>query len=184
MNKNKFANNINDNIKVDLVSGDQMTEEDRASVFNRESTIDAIPDLDILTGQVLEILEYLERPSTKRLMKTNEGAVKMNLNNKYADTKIPLGIITLLMEENNREENVERMLKMFESLQQAKKGEITLESAEQTLSSDINERYLYSEYGSKEAFEKAIQSEIKKEQKKKNNIGAPELNIGKVKIKK
>ena len=45
----------------------------------------------------------------------------MYLNSKYADT-VPLGIITLLMEEDTRIENIERLLRMFEQLSRAKAG--------------------------------------------------------------
>ena len=162
----------NDKIKIDMVSNDQMTEEERKSIFNREASVNAIPNLDILTGNVFEILKYLENPETKKLMKINDTAVKMYINNKYADS-VPLGIITLLMEEDSREENVERMLKMFEALQQAKNGTLSIDDAEKKITEDVNNRYLYSKYGSKEEFEKELNREIEKEKSK---------NKGKVRI--
>ena len=54
-------------MKVEMVSPDQMTEEERNNVFNNsEMSVDAIPDLDVLTGHVCDILEYLEKPETKK----------------------------------------------------------------------------------------------------------------------
>src|SRR5947207_11679764 len=100
--KNKNArDNLNDNVKVDMVTYDQMSDAERNAILDVEPSVDAIPDLDILTGNVLNILLYLEKPETIKLMKTNETAVKMYLNNKYADT-VPLGIITLLMETDTK----------------------------------------------------------------------------------
>lgn len=153
-------------VKVDMVSADQMTEEDRNAIFNREASVDAIPDLDVLTGNVYEILEYLNRPQVKQLMRTNETAVKMYLNNKYAET-VPLGIIGLLMDEKNIDEHVDRLLRMFKSLRRAKTGDVTLEEAHKELADDVNNRYCYSKFGSKEAFEKAIEKEVMNEHKKK-----------------
>ena len=49
MNKGKYANSLNENVKMDIVSTDQMTDEERRSIINREASVDAIPDLDILT---------------------------------------------------------------------------------------------------------------------------------------
>ena len=176
--------NLNDQIKIDMVGTDQMSDADRKAVFDREASVDAIPDLDILTGNVFNILEYLEKPETVSLMKTNETAVKMHLNNKYADS-VPLGIISLLMEDCTRDENVERMLRLFEALRQAKSGKMSLDEAEKNLTEDVNNRYLYSKYGSKEAFEKELMSEIQNERSKKSKENVEELrNIGKVSIKK
>lgn len=170
-----------DGVKVDMVNADEMTEEERNAVFNQEASVDAIPDLDILTGNVLEILEYLEQTSVKKILRSNETAIKMHLNNKYADT-VPLGIITLLMDERNRNEHIDRLLRVFDSLRKAKGGEIDIDAAEKNLTDDVNERYVYSKYGSKEAFEKALADEVKKEQcKKKRNIDISD--IGNVSIK-
>lgn len=172
----------NDNVKIEMVSSDQLTEEERKNIFEREASIDAIPDLSVLSGAVYEILTYLEQPSVSKLLKTNESAVKMLLNNKY--THVPLGIITLLLDENSREENIERMLNMFESLRKAKAGLLSLEDAEKNLMDDVNERYVYSKYGSKEKFEAEMAKEVKKEQKKKNSNNANGLrNVGKASIK-
>ena len=177
--KNKQKLPSNDQVKLDMVSAEDMSVEDRESVFNREASINAIPDLDVLTGNVFNILQYLERPEISKLMRTNDTAVKMYLNNKYADT-VPLGIITLLMEEDARDENVNQLLNMFESLRQAKSGNISLEDAEKKLTDDVSNRYLYSKYGSKDAFEQALMSEVKKEQSKKGKQNVESLrNTGK-----
>jgi hypothetical protein len=179
-------NNKNDGVKIDVVTADQMSASDVDSVFNRDqiASLDAIPDLDLLTGYVYEILEYLEDTGTKKLMITNETAVKIYLTTKYADTPLPYGIITLLMDEKNRVENVERLLTVFERLTNALDGKVNLEDEDKKFTDEINNRYLYSTYGSKEAFEKALYEEIKKEQRKKNSTNIQELkNIGKVKIK-
>lgn len=176
------TNTPNDNIKVEMVTADQMTDEDRRAVFDREATVDAIPDLDVLTSRVYEILLYLEKPETCRLLKTNDSAVKMHLNNKYPD--VPLGIITVLLEEDSRIENIERILRIFDSLRKAKEGQVSLEDAEKNLVDDVNERYLYRKYGSKEQFEAELAKEVRNEQRKKNGNNAEALrNVGKVRIK-
>jgi hypothetical protein len=170
-----------DGVKIDMVSADQMSEEDRAAVFNQEMCVDAIPDLDILTGHIFDILSYLEKSNTKKMLKTNEAAIKMYLNNKYADT-VPYGMITLLMEEEGKEANISRMLRMFEDLRNAKAGKLSLEEAEKILTDDVNEEYLYAKYGSKEAFEAALAKEVRNEQRKKK--GDIDLSdIGKISVK-
>lgn len=175
---------LNDNVKVDMVTADQMSESDRNNIFNKEASVDAIPDLDVLTGKVYEILNYLEKPGTSKLMKTNESAVKMYLNNTYSD--VPLGFITLLLEEESRYDNVQLMLNMFESLKLAKQGRISLDDAERKVTNEVNSKYVYSKYGgSKEAFEKQLAIEVEKEKRSHTSQNIEGLRkIGKPTIKK
>lgn len=149
-----------DNIKVDMVSEDQMSDKDRNALFNREASVDAIPDINLLTKNVFEIVSYLEKQEVKDQMKINDFDVKMYLNNTYADS-VPLGIITVLLDESTRVENVERLLNLFEQLVKAKAGEISLQDAEADFAEKVNEKYLYSKYGSKEKFLSELAKETK-----------------------
>lgn len=182
--KKNNMKNMNDNIKVDMVTSDQMTEADRKAIFDMKPNIEGIPDLSVITGYIFEILVYLDMPETVTLLKKNNSAVKMHLNNKYADT-VPLGIISLLMEESpEREKNVEQILKLFESLQSAKDGKKTLDEVETILAEDVNQRYEYSKYGSKEAFEQALMKGLQKERLKERNKNIEGVkNVGKATIK-
>ena len=149
-----------DKLKVDLVNENEMTA-DQSNAFNRGSmSVDAIPDLEKLTGYILEVLTFLEAPENRNMVENDESRVKVMLNNQYAD-KMPYGIITLLMDRENRHENVDRLLRMFENMNRAKRGEVSLDDVEKNLSEEVNERYLYSKFGSKEAFEEALKKEIK-----------------------
>lgn len=154
-------------IKTSVVSLDKMNlnkiKNDKNSIvmgdFEGDSSKISIGDIDKLTERVFEILEYLESDSTKKLMKKNEGAVKMVLTNKYID--VPMGIINLLVDDENRGENVDRLVRMFEKLNQIKKGELDAKVAETVFFDEVNERYLYSKFGGKENFEKALANEAK-----------------------
>lgn len=170
-NDSRIKSLLEDGVKIEMVTEDQMTDADRESVFNREQSVDAIPDLDVLSKNVYDILCYLEDSKTQQHMKkkANVAGVRMMLNNKYADA-MPLGMIDMLLEEENREENVERILQMIEYLRDAKRGgNERLKELEKIVTEDVNNRYSYSQYGSKEAFERALEKEIKNEQKKKNS---------------
>jgi len=182
MSNRKIKDPYNDKVKVEMVSGNDISEEERNRIFNREASVDAIPNLDILTGHVLEILEYLESDKTRDLIKKNQSAVLMHLNNKYADT-VPYSIISVLMDEKDRNENIERLLKMFTNLQKAKRGELSIDDAEKILTDDVNETYIYSKYGSKDAFEKALAKEIQSERSKKTKDNVEALrNTGRAKF--
>ena len=173
---------LNKNVKLDMVNADEMTEEARKEIFNREATVDAIPDLDILTGHIYDILQYLEQPEVDKLMETNPGLVKMNLNNKYADSNIPFGLITLMMDKENQQEHIDRMLRMFKLLNDAKRNNISLDDADRIFTDDVNQ-IEYKKYGSKEAFEKAMASAVQSERTSKNKQNAESLrNTGKAKF--
>jgi hypothetical protein len=183
-NKPNQGNLTSNNLKVEMVTSDTMTDEQRRAIFEREATVDAIPDLDVLTGHIYDILTYLDKPATRQLIEENRTAVMMNLNNKYADS-VPYGILTLLMEDEEREKNIEMLLKMFESLRNIKMGNLSIEEGEQQLNEEVCERYEYSKYGSKKAFEQALMQEVKKEQEKKRNKNVEDIRkLGKPTIKK
>lgn len=156
-----------DRITADIVDIEEMKnrvgQNNTAALDRGELSLDAIPDLDKLTGNILEILEYLEDPKNKRLIATNEGSVRTMLCNQYAET-VPYGVITLLLDRENRYENVGRLMRMFEMMNNAKCGKRTLEEVEKEFTEEINHRYIYSKYGSKENFERELQKEIAKEQ--------------------
>ncbi len=103
-------------MKISMVSAEEIQTGANSSVMGQgRLSVDAIPDLDLLTSNIYEILMFLEKPATISLMKSNEGAVKMMLNQKYADS-VPLSIITLLLEEDKRIEHVEILLNLFDKL--------------------------------------------------------------------
>lgn len=173
-------------MKVDMVSGDQLTPEQQKMFDESEASVDHIPDLDILTAHVLEIVEYIESDDNKDIMKNNPSAVTMMLNNKYADT-VPYGMITLLMEEEDRNENLDRIIRILDSLRLAKEGKKDLDILQKEFTEEVYERYEYSKYGSKEAFEKALAREVANERRKgRGNGKGPIVNIkntGKMSIK-
>jgi len=177
---------IKKDMKVELVTEDSMTPEMKDKLFNSKPSVDAIPDLNVLTGHVYDIVEYLELPETKKILKKDDSIVMKYLNNKYADS-VPLGIIKLLMEENERQNTIEILANMFQALLDAKNGKTTIEDVEMKIFekdglNSINHKYVYSKNGgSKEEFEKLLSKEIMKDKASKN-IGNLK-NLGKLTVK-
>ena len=125
-----------------------------------KKSVEAIPNLALLTGNVLNILRYLERPDIKNLVETDQMTVKMTLNEMYADS-VPYGVIDLLINPEKRKENVKKLLEMFEILNMVKNGDMALDRAEEHITEDLNERYLYSKFASKEEFYDFLKNEKK-----------------------
>lgn len=161
------------NIAMNVVSGNEIGKEDNSVVLPEKSekpTLDAIPDLKVLTNNLYEIIEYLERDDIIELTREADHIVLNTLNNKYGDD-VPYSMLKILLDIDNREENVERFLDMIEMLKQAKRGEYDLEVAEKDFTDKINERYLYNKYGGREKFEKALADAVAEERRQNaNNI--------------
>lgn len=159
-------------MNVNIVDNNEVGKEANSIVIPEKSekpSIDAIPDLDELTKNVFEIVEYLERDDIIELCKNSEHIVLNTLNNKYVET-VPYSMIKLLMDVDNRVENVERVLDMISMLIEAKKGNYDLEKAEKDFTDKINERYLYSKYGSRENFENALAKAVAQERRKETKV--------------
>jgi hypothetical protein len=154
-----------ENIKAELVSGENIDSSQFAIPERSEKpSIGAIPDMDILTRHVLEIIEYLEQEDVLEKCKKDDHIIMNELNNKYYKT-VPYPMLKLLMDFENREENVERILRILDTLVEAKQGKINLEDAEKNLTDEVNERYVYRKYGSKENFEYELAKAVEQERK-------------------
>lgn len=156
---------------MNVVSGNEIGKESNSVVLPEKSekpTIDAIPDLAKLTNSLYEIIEYLERDEIIKLTKEADHIVLNTLNNKYADN-VPYSMLKILLDIENREENVERILDMINMLRKAKTGNYNLEVAEKDFTDKVNERFLYNKYGGRENFEKALAKAVADERKNNAN---------------
>lgn len=157
-------NNL-DGIKIDMVGMDEAMQDPTAEFMGEAvMSVDAIPDLNLLTNSILEILEYLKQPDVVEICRFNESAIRMNLINKYADI-VPIKMIGLFMEPNSKlkQDHIDRTFSTIETLAKVKAGELELEDAYKSMTDSVFERFAYKEYGSKEAFEAAIQKELAKQ---------------------
>lgn len=144
----------NKDIKIKMISQDEIKEDDRSILLHKgDYDIDSIPDINFLIKNILEILKYIDKYGN------NDNAKKI-LNEKYANI-IPFGMITLLLEDKNNE-NIKLILLMVKRLSQVKKKEISIKNAEEEMSEIINNKYIYSKFGSKKKFERFIRKGKKK----------------------
>jgi hypothetical protein len=161
MSSIKDLKNMGD-MKVDLESADEMTEDQRREVYESEPSISNIPDLDKLTKDIYNVLEFLEKPEIGRQLRKNKDSVMMYINKKFVSTAVSYNMIKILLDEDTRIENTEMLLNMLDKLALAKKGEIDLKDAEKDVSEKVNSKYIYSQFGSKENFEKELKKELAK----------------------
>jgi hypothetical protein len=158
------------NIRVDMVDMKDAMNDEGAEIMGGDSEKEAsVTDLDIvsLTDNIIDILDYLDNPDVKKICAKDDSVIRMALINKYADS-VPLKFIDLFMDkdEKRKADSVDRALKWFKSLAKVKAGEADLEEIAQTLTHEVNNTFVYSKYGGKEAFEAALKKELSTEKNK------------------
>lgn len=138
-----------------------------------EMSVDAIPDLEKLTEDILDFLKFTEEEDTKRLIKENYGAFQHKIDEKYPD--IPYSIVKLLMDDTETPEekskNLVKLLELLSQLSDIKKGNKDMNETFESFREGLSEEYVYPQYGGKEEFERKIaegnQQAARKEKRKK-----------------
>jgi hypothetical protein len=111
-------------------------------------SVNAIPDITLLSTLVIDFVEYYNLPSTKKLKNTNHGAYLNTLYDRFE--KLPASMIKLLSDDENQVENLEKIINMLETLSSVKRGEVSLETAHDTFTEKQNESYFYPAFGGKD----------------------------------
>lgn len=87
-----------------------------------------IPDLEKLTDDVLRFIEFVDRDEIRQIKDTEKGQFNFLVNEQFPE--LPLSMIRLLSDYENRSQNLEKILDMIKLLKSVKVGEKTLENAE------------------------------------------------------
>ena len=127
----------------------------------------AIPDLDVLLGDILEMLEYMDKPEMIDLEKTNEATYEQHLDTKFDKISSRYyKIFKLLLDRNNRELNLKKLIDMLMVLKEIKSGKVDIKKADDDFHENMNEKFVYPKFGGKDKYLQKVE-ELKKEKKKK-----------------
>lgn len=183
-------NALNDNIEIDVVNYEDAVDDVGPEFFEEsEASVDAIPDINLLTRYVLEIMKTIDEEKQnmennistdieegsdytendiKMIREQNLSLIRIGLFNKYADTKLPMSFIDMLLEENPiiRNENTERMFNTLNKLLDIKEGRASIDEVKD-MEEDVQKRYIYSRFGGKEGYMRAIQQQHIQNEKEK-----------------
>ena len=125
-----------------------------------------IPDLTLLTTKIIEFIQFIDDPTTGKLLETNKNAYNLILEERFS--VIPIAMIRLLSDNNNRAKNLEKIMDMISMLQKVKNGQDSLENAENDFFEKRASEYLYPQFGGRDNFYKiSEENKKKKEQEKK-----------------
>lgn len=146
--------------------GQEYLSEEYLNQIRMSMSPDAIPDLGELLGYVNSLIAFVETPEMIVLAKTNYQEYERKAYQRY-NQHMPIKIIGMMVNEEERYENLERLLDMFDRLDGIKSGKRNMQDEYADFSEKLNEQYLYPDYGgSKEAFIEAM----KKVQEKPNEV--------------
>ena len=126
----------------------------------------SIPDLEKLTSDILKFIDFVDEPDIKELKETNIGKFNFMVNEGFPD--LPVSMIRLLGDYDNKEKNLEKILEMIELLRSVKTGHKTFENAENEFVEKRAEEYLYPAFGGKDNFYKVAEENKKKNKNKPN----------------
>ena len=121
----------------------------------------AIPDLDELIEIINDMMEFMDTPVMKELEMRDRDEFESVVHMKYNNTIIPFRIIVLLTSED-RYDNLDRLLDMFDTLDKIKKGEKNIFEEADKFGEKKNEEYVYPNFGGKENFIKMLEDDKKK----------------------
>lgn len=122
-----------------------------------------IPDLEKLTDDVLRFIDFADRPEIKNIKENELGKFNFMVNEQFPD--LPLSMIRLLSDYDNRSQNLEKILDMINLLRSVKTGERSLENAENEFVEKRAEEYLYPAFGGKDNFYKVAEENKNKKKK-------------------
>lgn len=129
----------------------------------------AIPDLEELLKNIIEMVKYTSTDEMINMEKENPIVYEQHLDEKfeYISSRY-YGIFKLLLVREEREENLGKLIDMFTKLKDVKNGRISIQDADKQYQESLNQEYIYPQFGGKENFEKRM-AEIAKKNKKKMN---------------
>jgi hypothetical protein len=129
-------------------------------------SIPQIPDLTLLTTKILEFIEFYDEPLTQELLINNKTGYNLIVDERFSI--IPVAMIRLLSDTQNRASNLEKIMDMISMLEKVKNGTNSLENAENIFFEKRASEYLYPQFGGRENFYKIAEENKKKKELKKN----------------
>lgn len=113
-----------------------------------EMKVSAIPDLELLLQNIIELVEMMETPEMDTVRQTDKSRYENIIITKYQDC-MPYSMIKLLLQD--RHNNLPKIIKMIETLSDVKAGKADINEEYDKFGEKLNEEYLYPKFGGKEA---------------------------------
>jgi len=130
--------------------------------------VNAIPDLEKLLDAILEFVRYINTEEMQELEIKDQLAFERHLDSKFENLSLRhYSIFRLLLDKENREENLCKLIDVFKELKKVKMGVLDIHEATKQFHEEKNSEYIYPKFGGKEQFEQAMLKAAKKKDKNK-----------------
>jgi hypothetical protein len=125
--------------------------EDSINAIKMSMDPSAIPDLGDILQYVDNLIEFVEKPEMIILKGADYQEFEKRVYQRY-NQFMPIKIIGLLIDEDERYDNLTKLLDMFDRLENVKRGNSNIQTEYEDFSEKLNEQYLYPVFGGKEKF--------------------------------
>jgi len=123
-----------------------------------------LPDIMNLTKQIIDFIEYIEKPEIKEMAKENTMIYKQHLETKFEEFTLEYYSIYRMLVDNeiNRSHNIEKLFKMIDRLHKVESGKSNVEKEFVKVREELAGEFLYPQFGGKDKFEKTMNKNLKK----------------------
>lgn len=119
--------------------------------------VKAIPDLEKLLGTILDFLNYINTDEMQKLENSDQISYERHLESKFEDFSLRYyGIFKLLLDKENREDNLAKLIDIFSKLKEVKLGKVDIYKATEDYQEELSHEYVYPKFGGKEQFRKKM----------------------------
>lgn len=153
--------------KIDSVSTIEGEERDPNGIYLDRCNKEGIPDLAELTKQILKFVEYIETDEMRKLENDNNTEFCSHIESAFPDFTLKyMSIYKMLLDRENREENLVKLLNLFKILRDVKAGTRDIDTEFDAFKENLAQDYVYPKFGGKTEFEKKIKTRAEKKQRK------------------
>ena len=157
----KGSCNINN---ISTVEGD---ERDPNGIYLDRCNKEGIPDLAELTKQIVKFIEYIGTEEMEKLEQEDNLTFCTQVESTFPDFTLKyISIYKILLDKETREENLVKLLDLFQILRSVKAGTRNIDREFDTFKETLAKDYVYPKFGGKTEFEKKIKAQANKKQKK------------------
>ena len=126
-------------------------------VLDNDISTQGIEDLNHITTEILNFLEFTDTQEMIELEKANKEKYENELEKKFKSfTTKYFSMYKMLLERQTRTENLKKLLDLFEILKKVKIGEKNQETELEKFEQSLAEQYIYPKFGGKKEFEEKL----------------------------
>ncbi len=154
-------------IDNDAINMSNMSDKKDPNGIYLDFDTEGIPDLNNLTSEIVNFLEYVGSDEMVKLENLDPKNFELHLESKFENFTLKyMNVYKMLLNKNERECNLAKLLKLIDILKDVKNGNKNMEQEFGKFKESLAEEYVYPKFGGKDKFEKKI---IKRAQKKQTN---------------